>query len=63
MLLPGNVDHIPKEQSRKKDALGIYSIDYIKMVYTLWRKVVALYLGAFVVQVGPSDLKAFIPVC
>lgn len=49
VLLPGEVDFIPKERSRKEDALEAYNIGRIKTIIALSTEVVLLHVGAIIV--------------
>ena len=49
VLLPVEVDLVPKEQGRKKNTLGTCSTGRVEMVFTLSTKVVALHLRTTIV--------------
>lgn len=61
MLLLAEVNPILEEQSRKKYAFRVYDIGDIKIVFSLSTKVVALHIGATILQVRVSSLKSLIP--
>lgn len=49
ILLPIEVNFISKKQGCKGDMLVAYRISYVKMIFTLLTKVVALYMQIFIV--------------
>lgn len=49
LLLPADVDLIPKEQGFKEDKLGTCDIGHIKMVLAMLIEVITLYMGAIIV--------------
>lgn len=49
VLLSVESDFILKKQGRKRDTLVVYNTSYIKMILTLLREVVALYMQTFIV--------------
>lgn len=60
LLLPAEVDPIQKKQNYKKKTLMVYSICYIKMIFALSIKIIALHIGATIVQVRIPGLKGLI---
>lgn len=52
ILLLAEVDFILEKQGCKGDALVTFSISYIEIVLVLLIKVVTLYMGAIIIQVG-----------
>lgn len=63
LLLSVKVDLIPKKQGCKKNTLGACNTGYIKIVFTLPKKVIALYVRAIIVEVRILDLKDPISEC
>lgn len=57
ILLLAEIDLISEEQSYKGDILGVYNTRHIKIVFVLSTKIVALHIGAIIVQIGVPDLK------
>lgn len=54
MLLQAEIDLISKNQGCKKDALRACGISRVKIVLRLLTKIVALYIQAFIIEVGIS---------
>lgn len=57
VLLSAEVDPILKEKSNKKDALRVCGAGYIEMVFALSTEVIALHIGATIIQVEISGFK------
>lgn len=57
VLLSIEIDYILEKQSCKKDALMFHSSGYVKMVFTLLIKVVALHIFTTIIIVRVSSLE------
>ena len=57
VLLLAEFDPISEEQSSEGDTLGACTTSRIKRVLALLREVIALYIGATIIQVGVFGLK------
>lgn len=57
LLLPAEINPVPKKQGRKEDAFVVRVSGRVKIILILLVKVVALYVRAFVVQVGILSLE------
>lgn len=57
VLLPIEINPILKKQHCTKDALGARGNGFVKMVHALLTKIITLYMGAIIVQVGIPGLE------
>lgn len=59
-LLSAKVDTILDKQGYKRDALLIYGIACIEIIFTILTKVVILYIWTLIIKVEISSVKNFI---
>lgn len=57
------VNLVSKKQDRKKDAFVVYNSACVKMILTLLREIIILYVSAFIVKIGVLGFKKVIMEC
>lgn len=60
MLLPIEVNLIPEKSCCKRDALVACIIVYVKIIFALLTKIIALHIQASIIQFGVSGLRGSI---
>ena len=61
VLLPAEVDPIPKKRGRKENTLGPRGTGRVEMVFALLTEIVALYMQVSIILVGVTGFESSLP--